>query len=208
MLTAAGAWGTVAAGIQEKDRPMTLSRALFPAMSALQQLSLAVAGSLFIAIAAQVSVPMFPVPMTLQTLAILIVGLTFGARLGAATLALYLAEGAIGLPVFANGQGTLAYMMGPTGGFLLGFVGMAWLAGLAAERGIAKGFFGTATAALVAAGLLYLPGVAWLAAVTPLDLGGAVQAGMLPFLAGDVVKAVLAALVVSGGWAALKRRRG
>jgi biotin transport system substrate-specific component len=185
---------------------MTLTKALFPAQSALQKLLLVLGGTLFIALAAQVSVPMFPVPMTLQTLAILIVGLTFGARLGAATLLAYLAQGAAGLPVFAGGQATLAYMMGPTGGFLIGFVAMAWLAGAAVERGLARGIAGTAAVALAATALLYLPGVAWLTAITPLTLGGAVEAGMLPFLAGDAVKAVLAALVVTGGWTALKRR--
>ncbi len=187
---------------------MTLTRALFPAPSLARQVALVLGGTLFIALAAQISVPMLPVPMTLQTLAILIVGLTYGARLGAATLIAYLAEGAMGLPVFANGQASLAYMMGPTGGYLLGFVAMAWLAGLAADRGIARGILPTALVAVAASALLYVPGVAWLTAVTPLDLTGAVKAGMLPFLPGDAIKAVLAALVVTGGWAALARRKG
>ena len=187
---------------------MTLSHTLFPAMTRATQVLLVLGGTIFIALAAQVSVPMFPVPMTLQTLAILIVGLTYGARLGAATLAVYLMEGAFGLPVFANGAGTLAYMMGPTGGFLLGFVMVAFFAGLAADRGLAKGFVSTALVALLVSALLYIPGVIWLTSVTPLSLGGAVKAGLVPFLAGDMVKAVMAALVVTGGWAAMKARRG
>ena len=169
---------------------------------------MALAGSIFIAIAAQISVPMVPVPMTLQTLAILIVGLTFGSRLGAATLALYLAEGAVGLPVFANGAGTLAYMMGPTGGFLIGFVAMAWLAGLAVEKGIARGFVSTSIVGIVVSALLYIPGLAWPAAIMGKSFDVLWLHWMSPFLAGDAVKAVIAALVVTGGWAVMKARRG
>jgi len=185
---------------------MTLSHALLPAMSRLSQVLLVLAGTVFIAVAAQISVPMFPVPMTLQTLAILIVGLSFGSRLGAATLIAYLGEGAMGLPVFANGAGTLAYMTGPTGGFLIGFVGMAWLAGLAVEKGIARGFVGTAVVAVAISALLYIPGLAWPAAV--MGKTGAVlwQYWMSPFLAGDALKAVVAALVVTGAWAAMGRK--
>ncbi len=187
---------------------MTLSHALFPSMTRATQVLLVLGGSLFIALAAQVSVPMVPVPMTLQTLAILIVGLTYGARLGAATLAVYLAEGAIGLPVFANGAGTLAYMMGPTGGFLIGFLGMAWLAGLAVDKGIAKGFVSTSGVALAVSALLYVPGLIWPAAMLGKTWDVLWLHWMSPFLAGDAAKAVLAALVVTGGWAVLKARRG
>lgn len=187
---------------------MTLSHALFPNATRLRQVMLVLAGSVFIAIAAQISVPMFPVPMTLQTLAILIVGLTFGSRLGLATLLVYLGEGAMGLPVFANGQGTLAYMMGPTGGFLIGFAAMAWLAGLAVERGLARGFVGTAAVALAISALLYIPGLAWPAAVMGKTVDVLWLHWMAPFLIGDAVKAVIAALVVTGGWAVVSRRRG
>lgn len=182
----------------------------------LRKALLVVGGTLVIALAAQTSVPMIPVPMTLQTLAILAVGFTFGSRLGAATLLAYLAEGAMGLPVFANGMNGLAFA-GPTAGFLIGFVAMAWAAGWAAERGLAKGFFGTAACALVISALLYVPGLAWPMAVAGtfgMEAGWAGQ-GMgfywthfvSPFLIGDAVKAVLAALVVTGGWAALSARK-
>uniref|UniRef100_UPI003B522CFE biotin transporter BioY n=1 Tax=Roseovarius indicus TaxID=540747 RepID=UPI003B522CFE len=169
---------------------------------------LALGGTAFIALSAQVSVPFYPVPMTLQTLAILIVGLTFGARLGAATLALYLAEGAMGLPVFAGGASAPA-LIGPTAGFLFGFAGMAWLVGLAADRGLARGFVMRALCCVVIAGLLYIPGVAWPMAVA--DMAGAsgrwagVSAEQVwtswvsPFLLGDMIKAIVAALLVCGG---------
>ena len=188
-------------------RDTVLSRALIGSDALMWKLALVVGGSIFIAVAAQVSVPMFPVPMTLQTLAILVVGLAFGSRLGALTVAAYLAEGAAGLPVFAGGMNGAA-LFGPTGGFLFGFVAMAWLAGLAAERGLARGVVMTAGVGVVVSALLYVPGLAWLVAVTPLDLAGAAKVGALPFLPGDAVKAVIAAMVVWGGWKAVQTRRG
>ncbi len=185
---------------------MTLSKALVPSQSLPTRALMVLGGSAFIALAAQVSVPMIPVPMTLQTLAILIVGLSFGARTGAATLAAYLAEGAAGLPVFAGGHAGLAYMTGPTAGFLVGFVGMAWAAGLAADRGV-RGVVPVALVALAVSALLYVPGLAWPALVLGKSMPELLSGWMLPFLAGDAVKAVIAALVIAGGWAALKNRR-
>ncbi|MCB2129381.1 MAG: biotin transporter BioY [Rhodobacteraceae bacterium] len=195
---------------------MTLSKALMPSQSLPSRLFMVLGGSLFISIAAQISVPMLPVPMTLQTLAILLVGFTFGARMGVATLLAYLAEGAAGLPVFANFHNGLAFF-GPTAGFLIGFVLMAWIAGYAADRGI-KGFVGTAAVALLASAAIYVPGVVWamsLAERAGLDTAqwGADNVSMIwqyymaPFLIGDAVKAVIAALIVAGGWAAIKGRK-
>lgn len=195
---------------------MTLAKALAPAQSLLTRALMVLGGSLFIAVAAQVSVPMLPVPMTLQTLAILIVGLSYGARMGAATVAAYLVEGALGAPVFAN-AGNGAAFFGPTAGFLVGFVGMAWIAGFAVDRGV-KGVVPTALAAIVASALLYIPGVAWAMAADAVlgldaskwgadDFASIWQWYMSPFLIGDTVKAVMAALIVTGGWAALKTRK-
>lgn len=194
---------------------MTLAKALAPSQSLPVRALMVLGGSLFIAIAAQISVPMIPVPMTLQTLAILIVGLTYGARLGAATVLAYLVEGAMGLPVFANGANGAAFF-GPTAGFLVGFVFMAWMVGYAADRGI-RTFLPMAAVCILASALLYVPGVAWamsLAELLGMDASkwGADNFAMIwqyymaPFLLGDTVKAVLAALVVSGGWAVLKGR--
>jgi len=194
---------------------MTLTQAAFGKTTPLRQVLLALGGAAFIATATQVSVPFFPVPMTLQTLAILIVGLSFGARLGTATLITYLGYGAMGLPVFAGGMNGLAFA-GPTAGFLLGFVLMAGLAGLAAERGIARGALSTMLVTLVLSALLYIPGIAWpmaVASVTGVEAGWVGQEigfywthFVAPFLIGDAVKAVIAALVVSGAWKALAGR--
>ncbi|MBY4891521.1 biotin transporter BioY [Rhodobacteraceae bacterium N5(2021)] len=178
---------------------------------------LVLGGTILIALAARTSVPMFPVPMSLQTLAILAVGFSFGSRLGAITVLAYLAQGFAGLPVFTPStmMGPLAFA-GPTAGFLLGFVAMAWAAGFAAERGLARGFLGTAVAGIVISALLYVPGIAWpmaVASVTGIEAGWVGQGFgyywtyfISSFLIGDAVKAILAALVVTGGWAALARR--
>jgi biotin transport system substrate-specific component len=188
------------------SRNSTLASAALGDLSVLKQTALVLAGSLLIAIAAQVSIPMFPVPMTLQTLAILTVGFALGARLGAATLLVYLAEGAMGLPVFANGHAGLPYMMGPTGGFLLGFVAMAWLAGWAADRGLARRVAPAIAVGLVAALVIYIPGLIWPSIVLGTEWSALWAGWMAPFLLGDVVKAVIAALAVSGGLAALRSR--
>lgn len=187
----------------------TLFAALSGAQTRAGRVLMVLGGALFIAIAARISVPMVPVPMTLQTLAIVIVGLGFGARMGAATLAVYLAEGAMGLPVFsATTAPGLAAFAGPTAGFLLGFLGMAWLAGLASDRGWTRGLAGAVLSALAVSAALYLPGLAWPALVLGKSVPDLLSGWMLPFLAGDAVKAVLAALVVTGGRAAVGARRG
>lgn len=198
-------------------RAQVLTEAMIGHETLLQKAALVLGGTLFIALAAQVAVPFYPVPVTLQTLAILIVGLTFGSRLGALTLMAYLAEGAIGLPVFAGGLNGVA-LMGPTAGFLFGFVGMAWLAGLAVETGLARGVITTALCSAVITALLYLPGLAWPMAIAEATGISAAWAGasaetiwahwVSPFLLGDVVKAVMAALMVAGGWSVLSARKG
>ncbi len=184
---------------------MTLTQATFGTDTFLKKALLVLGGSAFIAVAAQISVPFFPVPMTLQTLAILIVGLSFGARLGFATVLAYLLEGAAGLPVFANGGAGLAYMAGPTAGFLVGFLLMVYVAGLAAGRGTLV----MLGASLVAAAALYIPGLAWplgVAQLTGIDAGWAGLSAdkvwgafAAKFVFGDAVKAILAAIAVAGG---------
>ena len=154
---------------------------------------LAVAGSLFVALAAQVSVPMFPVPMTLQTLAVLAVGAAYGMRLGAATLALYALEGAVGLPVFANFSGGPHVIMGPTGGYIVGFILAAALVGWLVETGRANTTPRLIAAMLAGGALLYVPGILWLSHFVGAD---AVKYGLYPFVLGDVIKAVVAALVL------------
>jgi biotin transport system substrate-specific component len=171
-------------------------------------------GSFLIALSAQVTVPMYPVPMTLQTLAISLIGLAYGARLGAVTVLAYLAEGAAGLPVFAGGNAGLLYMTGPTAGFLIGFVPMAFATGWLAERMAARGFVALFIAALIPAFGLFVLGAAWpmLAGMVGIDAGwarlspGAIwSAFVAPFILGSVVKSAIAALAIAGGWRAARR---
>lgn len=186
----------------------TLTQAVLPSQSLLTKLGLIAAGSFAVALGAQVEVPMIPVPMSLQTLMISVIGLTYGARLAAVTLLAYLAQGAIGLPVFAGGSAGAVHLMGPTAGYLFGFVAMAWMTGRMVELGFGRGLLSLFVAAFIPATLLFVPGALWLWQATPLDLTGAINAGVVPFLIGDVVKSGLAALAVAGGWAALSKRRG
>lgn len=146
---------------------------------------LALLGSAVLAASAQVSLPMWPVPATLQTLAVLLLGALGGARMGMASVALYLAEGAAGLPVFAGGAGGAAALAGPTAGYLIGFLPAAWLAGQAG-RGLARQALVLTAAHLV----LFVPGVAWLAGFVGWEK--ALHAGFLLFVPGTVVKTALA----------------
>lgn len=161
-------------------------------------------GTLALYASAKVQVPFYPVPATLQTLVVVLIGAFYGPRLAAATLLAYLAEGAAGLPVFVGtperGIG-LAYMMGPTGGFLVGFVAMAMTSGWLVAKGFARTLIGAAGVAVAASVVLYAFGVAWLGALIGFDK--AITFGVVPFLLSDAVKAALAAtlMVASGRWA-------
>jgi biotin transport system substrate-specific component len=163
-------------------------------------LLVAFAGSLLLTVSAKVSVPFYPVPMTMQTLAVLVLGFTLGPRLGAAAVMLYLAQGAAGLPVFTGtpekGIG-LAYMAGPTGGFLLGFVASAWLAGWFAMKGWTQSVVPALAASLVAQAVVFVPGLIWLG----FFLGSADKAltfGLYPFIVGGLFKSALAAAIALG----------
>ena len=171
----------------------------------LKNIIVVISGSFFIALSAQVIVPFEPVPVTLQTLAVLIIGLSFGSKLGLATVFTYLLEGAVGLPVFAYGASTLA-LIGPTAGFLFGFLLMVYVAGLARDFKLTN-FFATAFFMLLASALLYIPGVLWPLLIA--DFFG-IQAGwanlpiskimsnfIIPFILIDMVKSLVAALLLS-----------
>ncbi len=150
----------------------------------------ALLGSAVLAASAHVSLPMWPVPATLQSMAVLLLGALGGARLGVTAVALYLLEGAMGLPVFAGGTGGPAVLMGPTAGYLLGFLPAAWIAGQAA-----RGAWWRQAALLLAAHLaLFVPGVLWLSGLVGLER--AWMAGFLVFLPGTVVKTGLALAVL------------
>ena len=152
------------------------------------------AGSAFLAVMSQITVPMYPVPMTMQTFAVLLIGAVCGWRLGAEILLAYIFEAEVGLPVLAQGKTGLATLTGPRGGYILGFLLAAIVVGYCAERGWHRTLMGLAASLAVGAVLVYVPGLPWLAAFIGLDK--AITFGLLPFIFGDAVKAALAGAVV------------
>jgi biotin transport system substrate-specific component len=168
---------------------------------------LAIAGTLLLWISAKIKVDLGAVPVTMQTFVILGLGAAYGWRLGIATLLLYLAQGAAGFPVFAGtpekGIG-LAYMMGPTGGYLAGFVLAVALIGYLAGRGFDRNPVTMFLAMLAATAVIYVPGLAWLSAFIGYE--SAIKFGLLPFIWGDLIKAALAAAMFPAIWVMLKRR--
>ncbi len=166
--------------------------------------ALILAFSVFVALTAKVQIPLWPVPITLQTLAVLLTGAVLGSRRGALSLLLYLAEGAVGLPVFAGGAG-LAYVLGPTGGYLISYPIAAGLVGLLAERGWDRRPLWTALAMVLGNLVIYALGVTWLAVLLG-DPGTAVVQGMLIFIVGDLIKVALATFALPGGWVLARQK--
>ena len=189
-------------------RSPTLADTLW-SQSVPRNLLLALGGSLALVISAKAQVPFWPVPMTMQTFVVLVIGMTFGWRLGAATVLLYLAEGATGLPVFANsperGIG-VAYMVGPTGGYLAGFVLAALVTGVLAERGYGRSVLSAFAVLLAGVVAIYLPGVLWLGAVVGWDKP-LLSLGVLPFLPAELLKVALAASVLPLAWRIARSER-
>jgi biotin transport system substrate-specific component len=176
----------------------TLIGTLWPARTTqlLRWIVLMVAGSLFVAICAQIQVPLQPVPITMQTFAALVVGMAYGARLGAATLLLYLIEGAIGLPVFAGFASGLLSLA--SGGYIIGFVLAAGVVGWLAQCGWDRNALTTALAMLIGNIVIYVPGLLWLATFVGTDK--VLAYGLTPFLFGDLLKVVLAAVALPIAW--------
>ncbi|MEA2660557.1 MAG: biotin transport system substrate-specific component [Chloroflexota bacterium] len=172
--------------------------------SLLWKLVLVLAGSALIALAAQVRIPLpfSPVPVTGQTFAVLLVAAALG-RLGLASVIAYLIEGAIGLPVFAGGGFGVATIVGPTGGYLIGFALAAALVGSAVERGWDHHLVTALAAMLLGEVAIYACGLAWLARFAlPVPL---LDAGLLPFIPGDLVKLALASLALPAAWRLVRR---
>lgn len=163
---------------------------------------LIVVGSLLLAVSAQFSIPFYPVPVTGQTLAVLLIGMTYGPRLGGATVAAYLMQGAMGLPVFAGGAFGMAALVGPTGGYLAGFLVAAVIMGYLAERGMGRSIISTVIAMVIGNAVIYAMGVLWL--TNFIGLEKAMGAGMLPFLYGDALKLVVAVGLMHGAWRLVK----
>jgi len=167
--------------------------------------ALVIGGAALLALSAKVQVPFYPVPMTLQTLAVLALGAAYGARLGAAAVALYLVEGLLGAPVFAGALAGPAYMAGPTGGYLAGFLVAAALIGFLAERGWDRSWPRLLAAMTIGHAVIFAFGYAWLA--TLIGPEKAFALGVAPFAAATVVKTLLATALVGAAWGAVAKLR-
>ena len=178
-----------------KSAIQTLSTPQERVLEASRQAALVVGASLVVALCARITIPLMPltpVPLTVQNMGVLLVGLMLGSRRGFAALTLYLAEGAVGLPVFnPRGPGGIAQLLGPTGGFLMIYPFVAFLAGYIFERGT-KSFARAAIGGLLAEILLFAGGLTWLYVFTH-SLAKAAYLGLYWFLAAEVIKVMLAA---------------
>jgi len=184
---------------------VSLARTRIGVEVALRRVALVGGFALLTALGAQVRIPLTPVPITMQTFFVLLGGLMLGANLGATAQLLYLTLGAFGAPIFAGKAVGLTYLLGPTGGYLMGFVASAWLVGqLARSVNRASPRAGIQALAILAVGTVtvYVPGVFWLVRGMGMSPWSALGAGVLPFLPGDALKAVLAAAI----WLRLVRR--
>lgn len=166
---------------------------------------LVAAGAVLTAIAAQVVVPLQPVPITGQTLAVLLVGVSLGAMRGAISLSLYAVLGIIGLPVYSEASSGWNVIVGPTGGYIIGFIFAAALAGWLAQREWDRKLLWSFLAFLAASAVPFLFGLPWLAGFlgsvgAPTDLQSVLIAGFYPFIPGGIIKAVLGAAIISAAW--------
>ena len=192
---------------------MVLSEAFGPREGTalrVKQAVLVVLGIAVLAIAAKIKVPMWPVPITMGTFAVLSIGAAYGVRLGLVTILGYMIIGALGFDVFAGSSAEaygLTYMMGGTGGYLLGYVAAVVVLGMLARRGWDKSVMWMALAMLVGNILIYLPGLTWLGMLYGWDKP-ILQWGLTPFLIGDALKLALAAALLPAIWKLVGNARG
>lgn len=181
--------------------PAVLSTRVLP-RTRTTTVSLVIGFALLTALMAQIEIPLWftPVPITGQTFSVLLAGAALGWKAGAASMGLYVALGAIGLPFYSGGEGGWAVATGATGGYLLGFVIAAALVGFLAERGQDRNIITAVAAFLAGNAVIYLFGVGWLASF--LDIGAieAMELGLIPFVIGDLVKIALAGIALPTAW--------
>ncbi len=165
-----------------------------------REAALVLGGSLFIAAAAQLQIvlPFSPVPITAQTFAVLLIAALFGRKRGSTTIVTYLTFGAIGLPVFAGGAFGIVRLVGPTAGYLAGFLAAAYVVGLLSERGWDRKLWTAATSMIIGNAIIYAAGILWLSRFVGWQ--AVLRTGFLPFLPGDALKIVLATVLLPTGW--------
>ena len=166
---------------------------------------LVASGAALVSLFAQLTVPMYPVPMTGQTLAVLLVGATLGAVRGIVSLSLYAVLGIVGLPVFSDASSGFGVVAGPTGGYIIGFILSAGLVGWLAQRQWDHRILGAGAAFLAGTVATFAVGLPWLAVVLGLDLTQTLNGGLWPFVVGGLVKAALGAGIIRLAWHGVKR---
>jgi len=181
-----------------------LATALAP-FDFVRQVGVVIGFSLLTALAAQIVIPIGPVPITAQTFAVVLTGALLGSRLGAMAMIAYLLEGATGLPFFAGGTGGLPHLLGPTGGYLIAFPAAAFITGAFAEHGWDRKFMTSVAAMFVGSVVIILCGGAWFALLMRTSPVTVLRVAVLPFIPGEVVKVLLAAAVLPAGWKLLRR---
>jgi biotin transport system substrate-specific component len=174
-------------------------------------IALIAAGAALTAVSAQIAVPLWPVPVTGQTLAVLLVGVTLGAVRGGLSMALYAIVGIVGLPVFSESSSGWSVVAGPTGGYIIGFIFAAILTGWLAQREWDRKLLRAFVAFLVGSVVTFAFGLPWLATYlgavgAPNDLNSVLTAGLYPFIVGGVVKSILGAGIITLAWLAVGRR--
>jgi biotin transport system substrate-specific component len=186
-------------------RPLVLAD-LVPAVRA-GNVALVTAGVLFMALLAQVSVPVpgSPVPITGQTLGVVLTAAALGAARGTLVQVFYILAGAVGLPFYSEASSGVEVVLGATGGYLVGFIPAAYLIGLAARRGRDRNFLTALPLFVAGQAVIFAVGVPWLAVTTGMTASQALDAGFYPFILGGIVKAVIAAAVLGTSWALVRR---
>lgn len=178
----------------------TYINTLFNLSSWQRKLCATTGAALLLGLAANISIPTYPVPFTLQSLAVLLIGAFLGRKLGALTILQYLFLGAIGLPLFANGSGGIMALASPSAGYLYGYVFSAYVAGFAAEKGYDRRFILGLIAFACAHQLLFVFGVVYLMGYMHISLIEALKVGYLPFVGVDAVKFIIATCVMFSLW--------
>jgi len=166
---------------------------------------LILAGVALTAIAAQVTVPIWPIPVTGQTVAVLVVGLATGALRGAISMTMYALLGAAGLPIFSNSSSGIDWISGRTGGFIIGFIAAAAFAGWMAQRGLDRTLLRSLAVATTATAVIYLVGLPLMAVTQSLSVEETLQIGFYPLLVGAVVKIAVVTVINTASWAAIRR---
>ena len=187
----------------KQAKAITMMDAIFPKATLVRDVLLILSFSVVTALSAQIAFYIGPVPITGQTFAVLLAAALLGSRRGALSQLTYLGMGAMGAPIFAGWHGGIGVLMGPTGGYLIGFVAAAFVVGFLAERGWDRRFWSMALAMLIGNIVIYAFGLPWLANFVP--SGSVLAAGLYPFIPGDLTKLVLATIALPSGWALVNR---